>query len=69
MWYIELLCKVRSGFQVCAMRSEVVLDVLQVIGVLQLRHVCTKHLEIHIKNVYIFYLIFFVFRNGQKFTL
>lgn len=36
--HIKLLCKVRCGLQLCVMRSEVVLDILQVINVLQLWH-------------------------------
>lgn len=41
----EVLCEVGRGLQVGVVRSEVVLDVLQVAVVLQLRHSSVQHLK------------------------
>lgn len=41
----EVLCEVGRGLQVGVVRSEVVLDVLQVVVVLQLRHSSVQHLK------------------------
>lgn len=45
VYLCTLLCKVGRGLQVCVMRSEVVLDILQVTNVLQFWHPCTQHLQ------------------------
>lgn len=42
---VEVLCEVGRGLQVGVVRSEVVLDVLQVAVVLQLRHSSVQHLK------------------------
>lgn len=42
---VEVLCEVGCGLQVGVVRSEVVLDVLQVVVVLQIRHSSVQHLK------------------------
>lgn len=42
---VELLCEEGCGFQLCVIRSEVVLHEHQVIRVLEVCYSCIRHLE------------------------